>query len=173
MMMRRVDVSPYTESWRAEFNKESDKLVNIFGEEILEIHHIGSTAIEGLPAKPIIDLMPVVKSVLSVDDFREEMQAIGYLVKGENGIPGRRYFEKGGDDRTHHVHIYEEGDKQIVRHLAFRDYVRDHPEVKKEYGNLKEKLAHRYPYDIASYIEGKEALVQDIENRALRWYQSR
>ncbi|KHE69042.1 glutamate-rich protein GrpB [Halobacillus sp. BBL2006] len=168
--MRRVEVRPYTESWVAEFIKEADKLVNIFGEEMIQVHHIGSTAIEGLPAKPIIDLMPVVKSIHRVEDFHEEMEGVGYLAKGENGIPGRRYFEKGGDDRTHHVHMFEEGDEQIERHLAFRDYVRAHPEVKKEYGNVKEKLAQRFPYDIASYIEGKADLVSSIEKRALEWY---
>lgn len=87
------------------------------------------------------------------------MVAIGYEPKGENGIPGRRYFQKGGDNRTHHIHIYELENPKIERHLAFRDNLREHPDDVKKYGNLKEELSQRFPNDIKSYINGKEQLV--------------
>lgn len=104
------------------FKEEAAKLQTIFGNEIVDIHHIGSTSVPGLKAKPIIDIMPVVRDINTVDNYNIYMQEIGYEPKGENGIPKRRYFQKGGENRTHHVHIYQTGSYEIKRHLAFRDY---------------------------------------------------
>lgn len=168
--LRRVEVSPYNEQWASMFDEEADKITRIFGEQLVAIHHIGSTAVPGLEAKPIIDIMPVVKNITLVDEHNPSMQDIGYEPKGENGIPGRRYFQKGGDNRTHHVHIYQVGSPHIDRHLAFRDYLRTHPEEAKTYGHLKQQLAHQFPYDIESYIEGKEHLVLEIELKAIEWF---
>lgn len=113
--------------------------------------------------------MPVVQDIGLIDQYNQAMRNIGYEPKGENGIPGRRYFQKGGDNRTHHVHIYEVGSEEIKRHLAFRDYLKSHPEVMKRYGELKERLAQQFPYDIDSYIKGKELLAKEIEEKALKW----
>ncbi|SFC67432.1 GrpB domain, predicted nucleotidyltransferase, UPF0157 family [Bacillus sp. OV322] len=170
--MRKVNVCPYSVDWVAMFIEESKKLNQIFGNEIIEIHHIGSTSIQGLKAKPIIDIMPVVEEINVVDKFNNEMKSIGYEPKGENGLLGRRYFKKGGDNRTHHVHMYEVGSYGIERHLAFRDYLRTHSDVKVSYGDLKEKLALQFPYDIESYINGKDQLVREIEKNALDWYKT-
>ncbi len=167
--LRKVEVEPYQEKWPRMFLEEAEKLREIFTGEILEIHHIGSTSVPGLQAKPIIDIMPVVKDISNVDSFNEEMKHIGYTPKGENGIPMRRYFEKGGDQRSHHVHFYEEGSREIKRHLAFRDYLRTHPYEKQQYGEVKQRLAQQFPYDIAAYIQGKEQLVGEIERKALIW----
>ncbi|WP_174732130.1 GrpB family protein [Mesobacillus harenae] len=168
--MRGIEVYPYNADWFSMFIEESQKLNDIFNNEIVEIHHIGSTSVQGLKAKPIIDIMPVVKDISVVDKFSNKMKDIGYEPKGENGIPERRYFQKGGDNRTHHVHIYVVGSYEIDRHLAFRDYLRIHPDLSKSYGDLKEKLALQFPYDIESYIKGKEQLVREIESKALEWY---
>ncbi|MCM3744360.1 GrpB family protein [Sporosarcina luteola] len=168
--MRKVDVMPFSERWSLEYQKEAAVLQEIFGAEIIEIHHIGSTSVQGLSAKPIIDIMPVVKDLSQVDQYNASMAAIGYEAKGENAILGRRYFQKGGDNRTHHVHIYEKGSPEIVRHLAFRDFLRVHPEKAKEYGDLKEKLARQFPYDIESYINGKAELAARIERKAVVWH---
>jgi len=168
--MRKVEVKPYDEQWVANFDEESHKLHEIFGSEIIEMHHIGSTSVIGLLAKPIIDIMPVVRDINRIDEFYKAMVAIGYDPKGENGIPERRYFQKGGDNRTHHVHIYEWGNSEIERHLAFRDYLRAHPDVAQNYGDLKGKLSQRFPYDIESYIKGKEQLALEIDRKAIAWY---
>ncbi|MBU9724228.1 MULTISPECIES: GrpB family protein [Bacillaceae] len=170
--MRKVEVVDYNPEWEALFQSEATRLIEIFGEQLVAIHHIGSTSVPGLAAKPIIDIMPVVKNIDHVDERNEKMVAIGYEPKGENGIAGRRYFQKGGDNRTHHVHIFYEGSEDIVRHLAFRDYVRTSPEIKQEYGDLKKHLAAKYTNDIAAYIAGKNQLVKQIEAQALRWYGS-
>ena len=168
--MRKVEVFSDHENWKLMFKEEARKLKSIFGKEILHIHHIGSTSVPELKAKPIIDILPVVREIHIVDNFIDEMKYIGYESKGENGITGRRYFQKGGDNRTHHVHIYQFGSYEIKRHLAFRDYLLVHPEVKDSYGQLKEKLAEKFPYDVESYISGKEPLVKEIEVKALEWY---
>lgn len=165
--MRKVEVRDYNADWKRQFEQAADEIQQILGEECVAIHHIGSTSVEGLAAKPVIDLMPVVRDINKVDGFNEEMERSGYEAKGENGLPGRRYFQKGGDLRTHHVHIYEKGNNEIIRHLAFRDYLRENPHEAKEYGTLKKKLAKEHPYDIQKYIEGKEQLVIKIEKRAM------
>lgn len=171
--MRKVIVSPYDERWALLFAKEAEKLERILGEELLAIHHFGSTSVPGLAAKTIIDILGVVKDIARVDGYDGELQKIGYHGKGENGIAGRRYFQKGGDERTHHLHIYEVGNPEIERHLVFRDYLRAHPEVAKEYGDLKISLSKQFPYDIDSYIDGKEAFASDIQAQALEWKQKK
>lgn len=168
--MRKVEVFSDHENWKLMFKEEARKLKSIFENEILHIHHIGSTSVPELKAKPIIDILPVVRDIHIVDSFTDEMKYIGYESKGENGITGRRYFQKGGDNRTHHVHIYQFGSYEIKRHLAFRDYLLVHPEVKDSYGQLKVKLAEKFPYNVESYICGKELLVEEIEVKALEWY---
>lgn len=168
--MRKIEVKPYDEHWIGLFEIEAKQLHSIFGREIIKIHHIGSTSVNGLKAKPIIDMMPVVKDIHKIDEYNSAMIAIGYEPKGENGICGRRYFKKGGDNRTHHVHIYEVGSPEIDRHLAFRDYLRANPDVSKAYGDLKKELSQRFPYDVASYIKGKEQLALEIERNAVAWY---
>ncbi|WP_144510976.1 GrpB family protein [Bacillus sp. FJAT-22090] len=168
--MRKVLVEEHSAEWKKKFEEEAILLQKAFGSEIQIIHHIGSTSVNGLSAKPIIDIMPVVRDISKIDTFNNEMIAIGYEPKGENGLPGRRYFQKGGNDRTHHVHIYEVGNPGIERHLAFRDYLSTHPNVKKKYGNLKVALAKQFPYDIESYIKGKENVASEIERDALKWY---
>lgn len=169
--MRKVIVAPYTKEWVGKYEKEANRLSEIFGTELVEIHHIGSTSVEGLLAKPIIDILLVVKSIVRIDEFTSLMIAIGYEPRGENGLQGRRFFQKGGDVRTYHLHFYEKGNDEVVRHLAFRNYLRTHPDAAKEYGNVKKKLSQCYPNDIESYKEGKERLVSEIQIQALAWFQ--
>ena len=97
-------------------------LAALLGDTCIAIHPIGSTAIPGADAKPILDLMPVVRDLAAVDALTPAFAALGYEALGELGIPGRRYFRKGGDERTHQLHVFQVGDHaNIVRHLAFRD----------------------------------------------------
>ncbi|MGM0880726.1 MAG: GrpB family protein [Bacillota bacterium] len=170
--MRKVEVQPFNPLWVSKFQLESDNLRAIFGEEIIDIHHIGSTSVPGLASKPIIDIMPVVFDINRIDEYNEKMASRGFESKGENGIPGRRYFTKGGNNRSHHIHIYSSDNPQIQRHLAFRDYLRTHPDVAKKYGDLKAELAERFPYDISSYIKGKEKLSFEIDKQATEWFRN-
>lgn len=134
--MRQVRVVDYQSSWMRAFEAEAEQLRRLLGEELVSVHHIGSTSVPGLKAKPILDLMPVVKKIIQVDDLNPGMRELEYEPKGENGIPGRRFFMKGGDDRTHHIHVFQQGSPHVDRHLAFRDYLRSHPSEADRYGAL-------------------------------------
>lgn len=168
--MRRVKVLPYNPDCKLRYMREAEILVHLFDTELVEIHHIGSTSVEGLAAKLIIDIMPVVREIALIDDFDISMKSLGYEVRGENGIPRRRYFHKGGETRTVHVHVFEDGDENITRHLAFRDYLRTFAKVRDDYSALKIDLATSYPVDIKQYINGKHEFVIDTERLAKEWY---
>jgi GrpB-like predicted nucleotidyltransferase (UPF0157 family) len=168
-----VRVVHYCSEWALLFEQEAALIRGVSGDELVAIHHIGSTSVPGLQAKPIIDMLPVARQIEQVELFNEGMQALGYEALGEFGIPGRRYFRKGGDDRTHQAHVFQVGDPGVERHLAFRDYLRAHPEVAAEYGVLKAGLAQQFPEDINRYVDGKDAFVKAAEQEALRWYRAR
>ncbi|MFD2701329.1 GrpB family protein [Paenibacillus shunpengii] len=170
-MIVKVNVVNYNEYWIELFEVEAKNLKVILGDQQVDIHHIGSTSVPGLRAKPIIDIMPVVHRIDLVDTYNPQMERLGYECMGEFGMPGRRYFRKGGDDRTHQIHIFEAGDVNVARHLAFRDYLRTHPEDAAKYASLKTELAQKFPNDIQSYSYGKDALVKEIEAKALTWYE--
>ncbi|WP_459734255.1 GrpB family protein [Latilactobacillus curvatus] len=168
-----IRVVPYDPFWEVEYENESQKISNILKDILVEIYHIGSTAVKGLHAKPIIDIMPVVTNISLVDKHNEEFVASGYECMGEFGIKGRRYFRKGGDNRTHQIHIFEQNShKNITRHIAVRNFLRTHPDIALEYGKLKMKLANRFPEDIEGYCAGKDAFVKQLEKDALLWYQN-
>jgi len=164
-------VTSYNPEWPRLYREERSLLCAILGTSILRIHHIGSTAIPGMCAKPIIDMLGETQGLALVDALSPELQKAGYAAKGENGIPGRRYFRKGNPLlHTHHLHVFGVGDANIERHLAFRDYLRSHARVAKSYCELKQELAVEFEYDPAGYQEGKSELASALEAQALRWY---
>ena len=169
---RVVEVVPYDLVWGAMFSKEETKLRQALGVEILEVHHIGSTAIPGMWAKPTIDMLVVVRDIEDVDDHNGSMSAMGYVAKGEYGIRGRRFFIKGGNRRTHHVHAFQKGSSEIARHLLFRDFIIAHPSEAARYADLKRGLAGRFESDIDSYCQGKEAFIREIDAKAAIWARS-
>ncbi|MBE3590695.1 MAG: GrpB family protein [Firmicutes bacterium] len=168
--MRRVVVVDPDPGWPDRFQEEARRIRAALGEDCVYVHHIGSTAVPGLRAKPILDLMPVVRDIRAVDRRHGAMAELGYEGLGEYGLPGRRYFRKGGDERTHHVHVYEVGHPDIDRHLAFRDYLRDHPDAARRYGELKAELARRFADDVEAYMDGKHDFIQEMERAALAWW---
>lgn len=169
-MLRRIEVVPYDPTWPARFAEEAARLTPIFGENLVTLHHIGSTAVPGLHAKPIIDMLPEVYSLEKVEAVNDAMLAAGYEVKGENGIPGRRYFRKGGDlHRSHHVHVFAQGNPEIARHVNFCAYLRAHPVAAQHYGDLKQALAEQHPHEIVAYLNGKSALIAELDAKAAAW----
>ena len=117
--------------------------------------------------------MPVVRDLSAADDKTDEFEKAGYEWLGEFGINGRRYLRKGGDERTHQIHIFSSDDYgNIIRHLAFRSYLMRHERVREEYASLKRQLAARFPYDIESYSDGKDEFVKRAEAEALKEYDS-
>lgn len=162
-MRRIIEVVPYRKEWPSMFELEAKRIKQALGNNCLIVHHIGSTAVPGLASKPIIDMLPVVKNLLEVDQANHAMQQLGYEAKGEFGIPFRRYFQKGGDTRTHHMHIFEEGNPEIERHIKFRDWMIAHHDDREAYGKLKKQLALKFPNDIMSYCMGKDNFVASID----------
>ena len=169
-----IIVVDYNPNWKTLYEKEAKAISMILQDILVDIHHIGSTAIENLKAKPIIDIMPIVKDIDDVDKYNTLFEGLGYECMGELGIRNRRYFRKGGDNRTHQIHIFQEEDEpNIIRHLAVRDYLRSHTNIMEEYGELKAELANKFPKDIEGYCTGKEIFMQDLETKALHWHQAK
>lgn len=167
-MARKVEVVPYDPAWPAAFKGESKLLRSVLGRNCMEIFHIGSTAVPGMMAKPIIDILVSVKDLGKVDQCNEKMTDLGYEALGENGITGRRFFRKGGEQPTHHVHIFENSNQdEIQRHLAVVEYLCAQERRREEYSELKTYLAQAYPEDIEGYMEGKAYFVSQLEQEAL------
>ena len=170
LMARKIEVVDYRPEWDTMFKVESKKIKKILGKNCVGVYHIGSTSVKGLPAKPIIDIMPVVKDISLVDAHNGEFEALGYECRGEFGIPGRRFFAKGGDNRTHHIHIFEQSNQtDIQRHIAVRDYLNAHSDTAAKYAALKKKLAAEFPFDNDGYCDGKEEYMKSLEEKALHW----
>lgn len=167
-MIRVVSHDP---AWSAKFDAEEKRIAEAVGEAVVRIHHIGSTAIPQIKAKPVIDILLEVISLEALDKKAPMLEALDYEAMGEFGIPGRRYFRLNdpSETRTHQVHAFEPGVPDVIRHVAFRDYMRAHPSIAAEYSALKERLADAYPYNIDAYMEGKDAFIKEHERRALLW----
>ena len=171
MAVRVVD---YNQEWPAMFEAEAAVIREIVGDNLIALFHIGSTSVPGLKAKPVIDMLPVVRDISALDSLNEKFAAAGYEPMGEFGLPGRRYFRKGGANRTHQIHAYQyDAVLSITRHVAFRDYMRAHAEARAAYGGLKASLASRFPDDIGAYCDGKDEFVKEYERRALIWHWER
>jgi GrpB-like predicted nucleotidyltransferase (UPF0157 family) len=169
--MRKVEVVPYDPEWRSQFWQEAEVISLLLGDNLIVIHHIGSTSIPGIYAKPIIDILIEVQDIHQVDSQSVNLQTLGYEAMGELGISGRRYFRKhnAAGDRTHHVHIFQTKHSEVWRHLAFRDYLRSHPAIAQAYSELKQKLAQQHPHDIDAYMDGKDGWIKAIEAKASMW----
>ncbi|WP_316569722.1 GrpB family protein [Neobacillus sp. YIM B06451] len=168
---RKVQVVPYQEDWPERFTKEEAILIEAMEPDHVVFHHIGSTSVPGLSAKPIIDILAEADSLYLFDEAAEKLRLADYESRGENGIPGRRYFIKydSNGERLVHLHAFEKNNPHIKRHLAFRDYLRVHPVRAAHYGNVKETGARLFPSDISSYIAYKEKTVLELEKEALDW----
>ena len=166
-----VKVVSYNSNWPKAFEQESSKLKLMLGAVLDDIHHIGSTAVPGLMAKPIIDILLEVSNLKSLDGQNFKMEGMGYEALGEYGIIGRRYFRKGGYHRSHQIHAFRSGDPHVTRHLAFRDYLIAHEEIARAYGKLKWEIAQNCENDLEKYCDAKDPFVKLHEQRALEWYE--
>ncbi len=160
----KIEVVPYNPAWPQMFEKEASLIKEILGDNCIAIHHIGSTSVPELSAKPIIDIIPVVSDINFVDKTNVKMKALGYEAKGENGMLFRRYFQKG-NPRTFNVHIYEQNNAEIDRCIKFRDWMRINPEDREAYAALKKQLAQQFPNDIFGYCFGKDEFVAQIDKK--------
>jgi GrpB-like predicted nucleotidyltransferase (UPF0157 family) len=162
---------PHDPKWAAAFQNEAERIQLALGSRLVALHHIGSTAIPGIAAKPVIDMLAVVDRVEALDESPLPLTALGYEALGEFGIPGRRYFRKGTSNgvRTHQIHAFGRDSFEVQRHLDFRDYLCAHPVAAQRYEALKRDLASKHPGQINDYTDGKSAFIRDIEGRARAW----
>jgi GrpB-like predicted nucleotidyltransferase (UPF0157 family) len=156
-----VRLAPHNERWHVLFDEEEGRLRSAVGEYVLAIEHVGSTAICGLSAKPIIDIAVAVQEIAYAERCVTALEHMGYEYRGEQGIPGRRFFGKG-EPRTHHLHMVELGSELWRGHLLFRDYLRGHRDIVEQYEELKKELAQRHKENREAYTEGKAAFIEGV-----------
>jgi GrpB-like predicted nucleotidyltransferase (UPF0157 family) len=168
--MTLVVVAP-NPAWRDHFRLEAERLRAALGSLVADVHHIGSTAIDGIVAKPVVDMLLVVHALARLDAQSPQLVQLGYEVKGEFGIPTRRYFRKDSPPgvRTFQLHAYEVHSAHVERHVAFRDYMNAHPDAAQAYGLLKARLAAAHAHDANAYMDGKDAFIKAHEQTALAW----
>ena len=168
-MEHPVIITDYDPQWPVLFEEERDKILSVVGHIIVAIEHIGSTAVPGLGAKPIIDIMVAVRRLVDARECIEPLKSVGYeyMPEYEAEMPERRYFHKGSPGgRTCHLHMVELARDFWERHLLFRDYLRTHPDVSRQYCRLKKELAAKYGSDRAAYTEAKTQFIRSVEDQA-------
>ncbi len=156
-------------AWPARAQKEIARWADVLGPILLACHHIGSTSVPGLAAKPILDLLPVVGDLAALDAATPRLIGAGYEALGTFGLPGRRYFRRSGPDGTRliHAHAYAMGDPAIARHLAFRDLLLTDPDTCAAYEKVKRSADAAAQGDISRYMQLKDTFVKEAEARAL------
>ncbi|NNE66737.1 MAG: GrpB family protein [Pyrinomonadaceae bacterium] len=171
-MSQRSIVFPHDQKWIEMFKQESERLRTCL--PLVHIRHIGSTAIPGIYAKPIIDMLGEADDLRSVEVNTPRLVELGYEAMGEFGIPGRRYFRKDVDgERKFHLHVFETDSEEAKRHLRFRDYLKAHPKQAREYSGLKLKLVRECEGNIDRYMDGKDPFIREIDKLAARFYGER
>ena len=163
-----IVLAPHDAAWAHEFAREAQLIERALGDILVDLQHIGSTAIPGIVAKPVIDLLGAVTSIAALDAATPHLESLGYEALGEFGLAGRRYFRKdnAAGVRTHQLHAYAAGSPDFQRHMDFRDYLRAHDDVARAYASLKQDLARQSEGDMRAYSKGKTQFIRDVEHRA-------
>ncbi|WP_152391850.1 GrpB family protein [Paenibacillus guangzhouensis] len=157
----QVFIIPWTEQWIVAYEAESRIIRDTLQAFHVTVHHIGSTAIRGLSAKPIIDI------AIEIDHFEDsslcaaKLEELGYRYLGTNILPERHYLNKG-EPRTHQIHMYEKDNRYLKDQLLFRNYLNVHEEARTAYQDLKMQLSEKYKSDKHAYADAKTAFVRDI-----------
>lgn len=164
-----IEVVAYDYRWKLEFNKIKDMLNSYIGDLIIKIEHVGSTSVEGLAAKPIIDVDVVMNSYEIFPRIVERLAEQGFVHEGDLGIEGREAFKRSFDDglMKYHLYVCPKDGKGYLEHIALRDYLRNHPNAKVKYAQLKTELAMKYKYDIDNYCNHKTQFIIDILSKTI------
>lgn len=163
-MKKHVVVEPYDEAWKDDFAAIRDELEAVLNGLVLRIEHVGSTSVEGLSAKPVIDIDVVISDRSVLPEVISALESIGYSHEGDLGIPGREAFKYEGKDhlKKHHLYVCAQDAEELKRHITFRDYLRSDPDAVAEYSRIKEEGARLYPDDIDKYIEHKSPFIESV-----------
>lgn len=167
MKTKKVTVLPHDPQWKQNFEAIRQELAAALGNLALRIEHVGSTSVEGLYAKPIIDIDVVIRNTTPLDAVIAALAEIGYQHEGNLGIPQREAFRYDGKShlQKHHLYVCPESSPELRRHIAFRDYLCTHPEDAREYGRIKLEAARLYPEDIDDYIAHKSSFISLVYHR--------
>ncbi len=163
LQRKKVKLSSFNPVWQKLYKKEAKFLCSAIGKYILDIQHVGSTSIPGAKAKPIIDIAIGVANLKNAEKCVKPLTQLGYEYKYNAGVRGRRFFAKGSEkNRTHYIHIVKLNGRVWGNYILFRDYLRKHRAVVKEYNELKEKLAKKYKNDRYTYTAKKDPFIKGI-----------
>lgn len=162
MKTKYVVVEKYNPSWKEEFEKIKNELLVVLFEKVISIEHVGSTSVEGMYAKPIIDIDIVID--YNFEEVKRLLESIDYIHEGDLGILGREAFKYNNKEHlmVHHIYVCNKNNEELHRHIIFRNYLRNHKEEREKYSDVKRKMALKYPEDIESYIKGKEQVILEI-----------
>ncbi len=163
MKTKHVIVLPYQSSWKDAFHQIETELKKSLRDLYLSIEHVGSTSVVGLSAKPVIDIDVIIKRE-NFEQMKNRLNAIGYQHEGDLGIKDREAFKYLDKEHLmkHHLYVSPSDSDEYRRHIAFRDWLRNHPEDVRTYAKIKEEMALKFAKDIDSYIKGKEPVIQMI-----------
>ena len=164
MKTASVIVLPYDKAWKTAFEEIKCELEAALAELAIGIEHVGSTSVEGLSAKPCIDIDVVIRDYSVFDAVVERLQTIGYLHEGDLGIRDREAFkyENKPNLQKHHLYVCPQYSAELHRHITFRDFLRSHPEAVRQYSAVKEQAAQLYPNDIDQYIAFKSPCIEEL-----------
>lgn len=161
--IKRVELTAHNPEWKLMFTNAANEIKSILRENFIDVIHIGSTAIPKIYAKPIVDVLPIVKDLNLVDALNPKFEALGYICMGEYGIPGRRFYWKSKNKRTHNIHLFELGNPEIKRHIAFKEFMLEYDDFAQAYSLIKRSLSDVFPQDIENYVNGKASFIQMID----------
>jgi GrpB-like predicted nucleotidyltransferase (UPF0157 family) len=168
-VVQEVVIEAYNSDWIREFENERKKLSQALSSKAIQIEHIGSTSISGMPSKPILDIAVSVNNLDDADMFIESLSTLGYEYVPKMEFPNRRFFRKGERKKgTHHLHVYEQSSDEWRNNLLFRNFLRSHPEQAAAYAQLKKKLASLYAEDRTTYTQMKAPFIQSVIELAQR-----
>jgi len=167
MKTKKVVVLPYDPNWKTAFERIRQELENILGDLALRIEHVGSTSVEGLCAKPIIDIDIVISDYSVFDSVIDRLALLGYTHEGDLGIKGREAFKYTNKPhlQKHHLYVCPQDSQELRRHVTFRDYLRSHPDAAEKYGEIKKTAARLFPEDIDGYMAHKAHCIEELYRR--------
>lgn len=162
MKTNNIIVVNYNPIWKIEFNTIKKELLSVLLGKIISIEHVGSTSVEGLWAKPIIDIDIVIDN--NFEEVKELLESLDYIYEGDLGIEGREAFKYIDKPHlmVHHLYVCNKDSEELYRHITFRNYLRNNIKDRDAYSEIKKEMALKYPHDIDSYIKGKEPVILDI-----------
>ena len=169
MRTAEIVVLPYDDAWKTAYGEIKKEIEQAIGDLIAGVEHVGSTSVEGLSAKPCIDMDVVIEDYSVFDTVVDRLSGIGYIYEGDLGIKDRHAFRYADKPhlQTHHLYVCPKGSEELHRHIRFRDFLRKNPDAAREYGVVKERAAKLFPNDIDKYMEYKSPFIKTVLDKVL------